>query len=294
LRCLLLLILAALLATPAHTAEILIINSHHSQQFDQTVRQIQNSCGKNSDTYVMGDYAEFDLGRIVREEKPRLVVAVGDRPLKESLKLRQVPVLYTMALTAEENRPRKNIAGVSMHVAPEKYLALLRKLGLRRTGIVYNKNTSGAYIERARKRAAEYGIELVTRQIQSPQEVVAALAGLKERTIDSLWMIPDTTAVTAETVNAYFLMTQANNIPLISFSRAYLDKGALAVLEASHKNMTELLCADIRQLLSGTEPAALPQQDIAEASLYTNDFIARKLNFSFSGTNQLFPTSKDD
>jgi len=293
LRYLLLLILATLLAAPANAAEILIIQSHRNQQFDQTVRQIQNSCGNKSRTYVMGDYAEFDLGRIVREEKPRLVVAVGDRPLKESQKLRTVPVLYTMALTAEEKGPRKNIAGVSMHVAPENYLALLGKLGLRRTGVVYNRNTSGGYIERARKRAAEYGIELVARQIQSPHEVVAALAGLKESRIDSLWMIPDTTAVTAETVNAYFLMAQTSNIPLFSFSRAYLEKGALAVLEASRKNMTEQLCADIKQLLDGTDPAALPQRDIVEASLYTNDFIARRLNFTFSGTKQLFRPSQE-
>lgn len=292
-RYLSLLILAALLTTPASAADLLIIQSHRNQQFDETVRQIQNSCGKKSQTYIMGDYAEFDLGRIVREEKPRLVVAVGDKPLQESLKLRTTPVLYTMALTAEENRPRKNISGISMHAAPEHYLALLRKLGLRRTGVVYNRKTSGAYMERARKQATEYGVELVAMQIQSPREVVVALAGLKERAIDSIWMIPDTTAVTAETVNAYFLMAQTNNIPLISFSRAYLQKGALAALEASRKKMNEQLCADIVQLLGGADPADLPQEDIAEASLYTNDFIARKLNFTFSGENQLFNSGKE-
>jgi ABC-type uncharacterized transport system substrate-binding protein len=106
-------------------------------------------------------------------------------------------------------------------------------------------------------------------------------------------MIPDTTAVTAETVDAYFLMAQTNNIPLISFSRAYLQKGALAVLEASRTKMTEQLCSNIVQLLGGAAPDDLPQEDIAEASLYTNDFIARKLNYTFSGTNQLFSPDRE-
>jgi putative ABC transport system substrate-binding protein len=293
LRYLSLLILATLLATPASAADLLIIQSHRNQQFDETVRQIEKSCGKKSLTYIMGDYAEFDLGRIVREERPRLVVAVGDKPLHESLKLRTTPVLYTMALTAEENRPRNNIAGISMHVAPENYLALLRKLGLRRAGVVYNKKTSGAYMERARKHAAEYGVELIAMQIQSPREVAAALNGLKERRIDSIWMIPDTTAVTAETVDAYFLMAQTHNIPLISFSRSYLQKGALAVLEASRRKMTGQLCADIARLLGGADPADLPPEDISEATLYTNDFIARKLNVTFSGAKQLFSPARE-
>jgi len=296
LRYLLLLSVTALLLAvlPASAADLLIIQSHRNQQFDQTVRQIEKRCGKKSQTYVMSDYAEFDLGRIVREENPRLVVAVGDKPLQEALKLRTTPVLYTMALTAEENRPRKNISGISMHAAPENYLTLLRKLGLRSAGVVYNRKTNGAYVERARKLAAEYGIELVTTQIKSPREVASALARLKERNVDSIWMIPDTTAVTAETVDAYFLMAQTNNIPLISFSRAYLQKGALAVLEASRKKMSEQLCAVIDRLLGGADPAELPQEDIVEASLYTNDFIARKLNLTLSGTNQLFNPAKSD
>ena len=292
-RCLLLLILAALLTAPAHAADLLIIQSHRSQQFDQTVRQIQTNCGKKSQTYVMGDYAEFDLGRIVREERPRLVVAVGDKPLKEAQKLRTPPVLYTMALNAEEKGARKNVSGVSMHASPETYLKLFRKLGLQRVGVVYHKGKSGTYLARAEKIAADYGVTLMPAQIKTPQEVDAALNRLVSSDIDSIWMIPDTTAVTAESLDLYFLAAQKANIPLISFSRAYLEKGALAVLEASRTKMTEQLCSSITQLLSGVDPEVLPAADIAEANLYTNDFIARRLNFTFSGTDKLFRSSQD-
>lgn len=292
-RHLILLVLATLLATPAHAADLLIIQSHRNQQFDETVRQIRNSCGKKSQTYVMGDYAEFDLGRIVREEKPRLVVAVGDKPLKESLKLRSTPVLYTMTLSAGENRLRDSITGVSMHASPENYLRLFKKLGLQRVGVVYHNGKSGAYIARAEKIAADYGVKLVPAQIKAPHDVAAALTRLGSSGIEAVWMIPDTTAVTAETIDSYFTMAQKANLPLISFSRAYLGKGALAVLEASRTKMTEQLCSSISQLLSGTDPADLPPADIAEATLYTNDFIARRLNFTFSGTDKLFRSSQD-
>ena len=282
-----------MLATPASAVDLLIIQSHRNQQFDQTVRQIQSSCGKKSQTYVMGDYAEFDLGRIVREERPRLIVAVGDKPLKESLKLRSTPVLYTMTLSAGENRLRDSITGVSMHASPKNYLRLFKKLGLQRVGVVYHKGKSGDYIARAEKIAADYGVKLVAAQIKTPQDVAAALTSLGSSGIEAVWMIPDTTAVTAETIDSYFTMAQKANLPLISFSRAYLGKGALAVLEASRTKMAEQLCSSISQLLSGTDPADLPPADIADATLYTNDFIARRLNFTFSGTDKLFHSSQD-
>jgi putative tryptophan/tyrosine transport system substrate-binding protein len=293
LRYLILLILATLLATPAIAADLLIIQSHRNQQFDQTARKIQTSCGKKNQTYVMGDYAEFDLGRIVREEKPRLVVALGDRPLKEARKLRSTPVVYAMALSAGENLLGNNMTGVSMYAAPENYLKLFRTLGLQRVGVVYSKGKSGAYLAKAEKIAAAYGVKLMPAQIKAPQEVDAALASLTDRKIDSLWMIPDTTAVTAENLGSYFTTAQKANLPLISFSRAYLEKGAMAVLEASRTSMTEHLCSDITRLLSGTEPADIPPDDIAEATLYSNDFIARRLNFSFSGTDTLFRSGKE-
>jgi len=150
----------------------------------------------------MGDYAEFDLGRIVREEKPRLVVALGDKPLQEARKLRSTPVIYAMALSAGENRLGNNMTGVSIHVSPGNYLKLFSKLGLKRVGVVYSKGKSGAYLAKAEKLAADYGVKLVPAQVKTPRDVDAALANLNDRNIDSIWMIPDTTAVTAENLGS--------------------------------------------------------------------------------------------
>lgn len=288
LRYLLLSILALLLALPANAAELLILQSHSNPIFDQTVRQIQNGCGTKSQTYVMGNYAEFDLGRVVREEQPRVIIAVGDRPLKEALKLRSIPVIYTLALSADEKKLRNNVTGVSIHTSAEKYLKLFRKLGLRRAGVVYSRAKSGAYIDRAKSISSSHGVELITAEVNSPNETEAALTALSRKGVDSIWMIPDTTAVTAETLNSFFLHAQRSNTPLISFSRGYLAKGAIAVLESSRKNMTDEVCSNLSQILSGTSPSEIPVADISEASLYTNPNVANKLGISLSGLDNLF------
>jgi len=84
LRILLLAISSIIFAVlPVAAADLLIVQSRHLDVYDQAVRLIQNSCGGSSETLLLSDYAEFDLGRIVREEQPRLVVAIGEQAFKE-------------------------------------------------------------------------------------------------------------------------------------------------------------------------------------------------------------------
>ncbi|NVO00357.1 MAG: ABC transporter substrate-binding protein [Geobacteraceae bacterium] len=289
-RTLLLCILATILALPAYAAEILIIQSHRTTQLDQATRLFQNNCAPKHLTYVMGDYAEFDLGRIVREEQPRVVMAIGDNSLKEAQKLRGVKVLYSMALSIDEKKLRDNITGVTLHAAPEQYMKLFRKLGLHRVGVIYSSAKSGPYMERARKIASGYGVELVAVRVDAPTETASALSGLKRKNIDSIWMIPDTTAVTAETLPSFFSQSQNEKIPLITFSRNYLEKGAMAALEASRRKMTDQLCGSLKGLLSGSDPGDIPITDINAATLYTNEVVAGRVGISLSGLDTLFKT----
>jgi putative ABC transport system substrate-binding protein len=290
LRTLLLCILATILALPANAANILIIQSHRTPQLDQATRLFQNNCAPKHLTYVMSDYAEFDLGRIVREEQPRVVMAIGDNSLKEAQKLRGVKVLYSMALSADEKKLRDNITGITLHASPEQYMKLFRKLGLHRVGVIYSSAKSGAYIERSKKVAAGYGVEMVAVRINAPTETASALHGLKKKSIDSLWMIPDTTAVTSETLPSFFSLSQNEKIPLITFSRTYLEKGAIAALEASRRKMADQLCSSLKLLLAGADPADIPIVDIDETSLYTNEVVAGRVGISLSGLDALFKT----
>jgi len=289
LRYLLISIPALLLALPAYAAEMLIVQSQHRPAYDQAVRLIQNGCAGGAETMVMSDYAEFDLGRIVREEQPRLVIAVGDQALKEARKLRRQPVVFTMALDINEKTLGENVTGVTMNVSPDNYFKLFKKLQLQRIGVLYDPRRSGAYLARARQAAAESGIELVAIEVHSARDVSSSLARLKERGVNGIWMLPDSTAVSPENVDAYFLFAQKQNLPVISFARGYLAKGALAVLEVSRQMIGEQSCSLVKKLRKGTPAAELPVVDVSETSLFINDNVAAKLEIKLSGLEQLFP-----
>jgi len=276
------------MATQASAAGLLIIQSQHRTAYDQAVRLLQNNCARDAVTLVMSDYAEFDLERLVREERPKVVIAVGDQALSEARQLRRTPVTYSMALNTHGS-PRDNITGVTMHVAPENYLKLFRKLRLHRIGVIYDAKKSGAYLQRARQAAAAFGIELISREVRSPREVTTALTSLNESRIGGIWMLPDSTAVSAENVDAYFLFGQQQHLPIISFARGYLAKGAVAVLELSKEALAEQSCAQIKQLHSNRSASELPDEDINRADLFTNDSVAAKLNLKIADISQLFP-----
>lgn len=282
-----------LAALPAVASELLIVQSQHRPVYDQAVRLIQNSCGSNSETLVMSDYAELDLARIVREEQPRLVIALGEAAFKEARKLRRTPVIYALTLNVDEKSLGANINGVSMHVAADNYVKLFNGLQLRRIGIIYDPRHSGAYLERARRTAAAAGIELSTIKVHSPREVPAALNRMISNSIDALWMMPDSTAVAAENVDAYFHFAQQQNLPVFSFARGYLAKGAVAVLEGATTTIIEQSCSLARKLLSGVPAAELATVDVNEAALFTNEIVAGKLQLNLSGAERLFPPKRE-
>ena len=50
--------------------------------------------------------------------------------------------------------------------------------------------------------------------------------------IDMFWMLPDTSVVTAETVESILLFSFQNKVPVFSFSSKYVKMGALASISA--------------------------------------------------------------
>ena len=285
--------LVALIALPVTAADLLIIQSQRREVYDQAVRLVQNSCGSSSETMVMGDYAEFDLGRIVREEQPRVVLAIGEQAFREARKLHRTPVVYSHTLNINEESLPDNVVGVSMHVAPANYMKLFKKLQLIRIGVLFDPKNSGSYLERAKDAAAASGIELVPLKVTSPREVPAALAKLKSQGIKGLWMIPDSTAVARESLDSYFLFAQQQNLPVISFAKGYLAKGAVAVLEGSRQSITAQSCAIINKLRSGASTNNLDSVDIRKGTLHLNETIANKLQLQLSGLERIFPVAEE-
>jgi len=278
LRAFLLCILASLLlALPASAHEVLIVQSVRSAMYDEALKGFRGTTAVDSSTLVLSDYADPELARVISEERPRLVVAVGDGALASLRRIHHLPVVAMMALGLGSHGPDSaNLTGVTLFEKPEQYLAIFKKLKSHRVGVVYDPARSGWYLKLARAAARQCGVELVLREVSDPRQTMGQLASLKG-VVDALWLIPDPTAVTRETLEAYFLLAQTEAIPVVSFSSAHLRLGALAVIEPDRADMGRQAGEIARELLAGAPAAELPPSPPRKVSVKENEAVAKRL-----------------
>jgi putative tryptophan/tyrosine transport system substrate-binding protein len=265
--------LLLLIAVPAAAYDVLVLQSLREKGYDEAVKGVKRECRANMRTIVLSDFAEADVTRIIREERPRIIVAVGDRAVDVADSVRHIPVLYMMALNA---KPRPNVTGVSMLLDPAKYMNVFKDLNSRRVAMVYDPMRNGPYVKRAQAAARRSGIDLVTREVRNPKETPAALESLRGK-IDALWMLPDLTAVTPATTEAYFLFSQSEKVPVVTFADVYLTMGGAVALSIDRFDIGRQLGEMAQSVLDGTPVEDLGQQSPRRAISKTNDGVLRRL-----------------
>lgn len=261
---------------PAMAYDVLVLQSLHEKGYEEAIRGVRQACQARMRTVVLSDYAEADITRIMREEHPRVVIAVGDRALEVAAKLRNTPVLYMMVLNP---RPRQRVTGVSMLLDPAKYVTVLEAFGSRKVGVVYDPARSGAYLKRAQSAARRSGIDLVVREVHAPKETPAMLESLRGK-VDALWMLPDLTAVSPASTEAYFLFSQGERVPVVTFAEVYLSMGGAVALGIDRYDIGKQLGEMAQDVLNGASIEEMQPQFPRRALSKSNDGVLRRLKIT--------------
>jgi putative ABC transport system substrate-binding protein len=145
-----------------------------------------------------------------------------------------------------------NISGVSIDISPETYLSTMTDLFTKaeRIGLVYDPRNTTEFVENAILAASSAGIELVTKKVNDPSQIPAVLKEMRQK-IDILWLIPDPTVVTNEMVDYIFRFSFQNDIPIITFSKKYVEMGAVASLDIDPYDMGRQVASIISKVLAG-------------------------------------------
>lgn len=279
---LVILAMAIFLPLPVQAYDVLILQSRQNPAYEEVLQGFRFAQKTSLRLLVLSDYAEVDVVGIVREDQPKVVLAIGDAALAATRKIRHIPVVAVMALGIQNQRTtQQNLTGINMFAPPERYLSMFREMKIRRVGVVYNRAKSGWYMRLAQQAAENAGIELITREVAAPRETIEKMASLAGK-IDVLWMLPDSTAVTRETTEAYFHFGQQYAIPVVSFAASYLKLGAAAALEIDRLALGRQADALISTLLQGGRVENLPPGLSKNTHFLTNPGILRRLGFSFT------------
>jgi putative ABC transport system substrate-binding protein len=224
-----------------------------------------------------------DVARIIREERPRVILAIGDAALGAARKVRQTPIIAVMAVSIGS---QQNLTGITMFAPPERYCNLLTLMKVQRVGIIHDPNKTGWYLRKIRLAARESGLELVEREITSPRETIAGLSSLAGK-VDALWMLPDVTAVTRETTEAYFRFGQEKSIPVIAFSGSYLGLGAAAVVEIDRTALGRQASDMATELLGSGSTGVMSPRQPRDTTFKVNASVLKKLGKSFDALKAL-------
>ena len=166
--------LATLLPALAQAYDVLVLQSRRDPSCDEVLNGFRLEQKYLLRTLVLSEYAEVDVVRVVREDRPRLVIALGEAALKEARNIQNTPVLAVMALGVyTQSAKQSNLFGISMFAAPERYMAMFRNLKVRRVGVIHDPARNSWYLSQARQAARQTGIELIVREVTTPRETLA-------------------------------------------------------------------------------------------------------------------------
>ena len=180
-----------------------------------------------------------DVGEWVRRRSPAAVVAIGTEAFRTVLPLTELPVVHVMVIpSVVERSPSANLSGVSMTIAPAAWLSAIKRVfpGAKRIGLLFDPRNTGPFVADAVRAAPAAGLTLKTAELGGADDVPKALHALRD-SVDVLWMLPDPAVASAPVVEYLVRFSIQHRIPIMTFSRKYLELGAVASLDMDPYDM---------------------------------------------------------
>ncbi len=208
---------------------ILAIQSFGVKPYELSIDGFKEICTVRVKRLILDESKDFDIIKTVKKRKPDLILAIGMNAFEVAREIRNIPVVYFMVLNPiPDIYDQENITGINMNISQEKQLKTLLNVmpKTRRVGLLYDPDRTGNMVVKAQIAAEKLGIKLVTKKVYDPKIVPLSINGLKGR-IDVLWMLPDITVITPDTIEYMLIFSIENKIPILTFSEKYLESEAM-------------------------------------------------------------------
>ncbi|MDH5429040.1 MAG: hypothetical protein OEZ57_00300 [Nitrospirota bacterium] len=181
---------------------------------------------------LQGDMAKGrNLARRIRASQAHAVLAVGLKAaLAAKLEILDIPVIMCLVLDPEKYAlPSGNMVGLSLQIPFDQQLKPLQALipKLSRIGVLFDPEKTQGQRDQLEHQANSLGITVISQEVHSEQDVSLALKLLKKK-VDALYLLPDSTVLTENTLDFLVSSTLESHIPLIGFSAGLVRSGAVS------------------------------------------------------------------
>lgn len=265
-------LLAAPAAPPAPGASgpgwVLIVRSSSLKPYKAVEQAFTDSVGRPTRTLSLADGDGPDKVAEAIASGASLVFVVGKEAARKVTGLRvAVPIMYALVPDPAEAGLERDAPGISMYVSPADQLEAIRSAlpRARKLGVLFDPAESRELVERCEAAAKLDAFTVIPRAVASREQVAGAARELFQQ-VDALWLVPDTTVVSADSFRFLVQMSLETKVPLIGFSKGMTQAGALLSVEAAHPAMGRKAADLARRLLAGERP----RQESPEGSLTVN------------------------
>jgi putative tryptophan/tyrosine transport system substrate-binding protein len=266
--CLMLAVLTVLSPARLHAApnlEIAILNSSDIAAYQEAIAGFK-ATGPSGAIYTQYDLqGDVELGhklaRKIRASDASLVLAVGLKAAQAAKReIVATPIVYMMILDPlkhELNGP--NMTGTMLEVTTDRQLKLIRTFlpSVRRVGVLYDPSNSASKVKDAEQQATSVGVTLRGFPVESEKDVPSQLRTLLSET-DALWLIPDPTVLTNESIHFLIQSALAQHIPVVGFSPEFIRLGGLLSFSISYGEVGRATGLLAKRILNG-DRAYLPR-----------------------------------
>ena len=221
--------------TQRHTASTLqearavVVTGRNDLPYQDTLRGLRESVGSQLrlEQLPPGDTSNRAAEAAARSSLTIAIGAGAASAVQDSART----LVSCLVMNPGVHRPAQERYGVMLEHPLSAQFAWMRRMlpRARRIGVIYNPAENQARINAAAVAARAAGLELVTRPVESPQDIPDALARLGEK-IDALWGIGDALTLNPETARRFLIFSYEERIPLIGPSDAWVAAGALYAL----------------------------------------------------------------
>jgi putative tryptophan/tyrosine transport system substrate-binding protein len=238
-------------------------------------------------------YAEYDLrgdlergkqlAKKIRASDSSLVVAVGLKAaLAAKLEIVDIPVLYMMILDpAKHHLTTDNMTGVLLEIPPDRQFKIMRSFlpTLRRIGTLYDPDKTATKLKEAESRASAHEFQLHGFPVENEKEVPQQLRALLSES-EALWLIPDSTVLTDESLRFILESAVAKQVPVIGFSSEFARLGALLSLSVDYGEVGRETGLLAKRIVTGEQVLPFKPVPVQRIRIAVNHKTARYLGIT--------------
>jgi putative ABC transport system substrate-binding protein len=240
-------------------------------------------------------YTEYDaqgdlelgkkLARKVQESNASLIVAVGLKAaLAAKAEITDIPIVYMMIQDPLKHQlTAPNMTGTLLEVPLDRQLKVMRTFlpTLQRLGILYDPVKTSSQVKDAERQAATSNFLLKHLSVESEKDVPQKLRALLSD-VEALWLIPDSTVLTNESVQFIVESALAQQRPVIGFSPQLTRLGALLSVSVSYGEVGRETGQLAKRILDGERLLALSPLPIQRFKISVNLKTAKFLGITFT------------